>query len=87
MGLPPPALLLPSGLRPRILGRALPLLTAVLGVGITMAGIVALASVFSINTSTPSLAMMIGLADTFGRVMVPEFSSMVVYALMNAVLL
>jgi branched-chain amino acid transport system permease protein len=32
-------------------------------------------------------SMMIGLADTFGRVMVPEFSSMVVYALMAAVLL
>lgn len=32
-------------------------------------------------------AMMIGLADTFGRVMVPELSSMVVYALMAAVLL
>jgi len=31
--------------------------------------------------------MMIGLADTFGKVMVPEFSSMVVYALMAAVLL
>jgi branched-chain amino acid transport system permease protein len=32
-------------------------------------------------------SMMIGLADTFGRVMVPELSSMVVYALMAAVLL
>lgn len=32
-------------------------------------------------------SMMIGLADTFGKVMVPEFSSMVVYALMAAVLL
>lgn len=32
-------------------------------------------------------SMMIGLADTFGKVMVPEFSSMVVYALMVAVLL
>lgn len=32
-------------------------------------------------------AMMIGLADTFGKVMVPEFSSAVVYALMAAVLL
>ena len=32
-------------------------------------------------------SMMIGLADTFGRVMVPELSSMVVYALMAGVLL
>lgn len=32
-------------------------------------------------------SIMIGLADTFGRVMVPELSSMVVYALMAAVLL
>ena len=32
-------------------------------------------------------SMMIGLADTFGRVMVPELSSMVVYGLMAAVLL
>lgn len=31
-------------------------------------------------------SMMIGLADTFGRVMVPELSSMVVYGLMAAVL-
>ena len=45
-----------------LLAAGIPLLTAVLGVGITMAGVVTLASVFSINTSTPSLAMMIGLA-------------------------
>jgi branched-chain amino acid transport system permease protein len=32
-------------------------------------------------------SMMIGLADTFGKVLVPEFSSVVVYALMAAVLL
>ena len=32
-------------------------------------------------------SMMIGLADTFGRVMVPELSSMVVYGLMAAILL
>lgn len=32
-------------------------------------------------------SMMIGLADTFGRVMIPELSSMVVYGLMAAVLL
>jgi branched-chain amino acid transport system permease protein len=32
-------------------------------------------------------SIMIGLADTFGKVMVPEFSSVVVYALMAAVLL
>ena len=45
-----------------LLAAGIPLVTAVLGVGITMAGVVTLASVFSINTSTPSLAMMIGLA-------------------------
>ena len=45
-----------------LLAAGVPLLTAVLGVGVTMAGIVVLASFFSINTSTPSLAMMIGLA-------------------------
>jgi branched-chain amino acid transport system permease protein len=32
-------------------------------------------------------AMLIGLADTFGRVLLPELSSIVVYALMAAVLL
>ena len=45
-----------------LLAAGIPLLTAVLGVGITMAGVVTLAAFFSINTSTPSLAMMIGLA-------------------------
>ena len=45
-----------------LLAAGIPLLTAILGVGITMAGVITLASVFSINTSTPSLAMMIGLA-------------------------
>ena len=32
-------------------------------------------------------AMLIGLADTFGRVLVPDFASMVIYALMALVLL
>jgi branched-chain amino acid transport system permease protein len=32
-------------------------------------------------------SLMIGLADTFGRVMVPELSSMIIYALMAAILL
>jgi len=32
-------------------------------------------------------AMLVGLADTFGKVLVPEFSSMVIYALMALVLL
>ena len=45
-----------------LLAAGIPLLTAVLGVGITMAGMSSLASFVSINTSTPSLAMMIGLA-------------------------
>ncbi len=39
-----------------------PLLTAVLGVGVTMSGVVVLARFVAINTSTPSLALMIGLA-------------------------
>jgi RND superfamily putative drug exporter len=45
-----------------LLAAGIPLLTAILGVGITMAGIIIVASLFTINTSTPSLAMMIGLA-------------------------
>ncbi|GAA1924563.1 MMPL family transporter [Nocardioides marmoribigeumensis] len=40
----------------------IPLLTAVLGVGITMSGVLVLARFFAINSSTPSLAIMIGLA-------------------------
>jgi RND superfamily putative drug exporter len=44
------------------LAAGIPLLTAVLGVGVTMAGLLVLASSVAINTSTPSLAMMIGLA-------------------------
>ncbi|QIK66239.1 MMPL family transporter [Nocardioides sp. HDW12B] len=40
----------------------IPLLTAILGVGVTMAGLVVLASFTAINSSTPSLAIMIGLA-------------------------
>jgi RND superfamily putative drug exporter len=39
-----------------------PLLTAILGVGITMSGVLVLARFFAINSSTPSLAIMIGLA-------------------------
>ncbi len=39
-----------------------PLLTAILGVGITMSGVVVIARFFPINSSTPSLAIMIGLA-------------------------
>ena len=45
-----------------LLAAGIPLLTAVLGVGITMSGVIVTASMVSINTSTPSLAMMIGLA-------------------------
>ena len=32
-------------------------------------------------------AMVIGLADTFGKVLVPEFASIVIYAVMALVLL
>jgi putative drug exporter of the RND superfamily len=45
-----------------LLAAGIPLLTAVLGVGITMAGVLLVARLFPINSSTPSLAMMIGLA-------------------------
>jgi putative drug exporter of the RND superfamily len=44
------------------LAAGIPLVTAVLGVGITMAGLLVVATLFPINSSTPSLAMMIGLA-------------------------
>ena len=40
----------------------IPLLTAVLGVAVTMGGIVLVAAATAVNSSTPSLAMMIGLA-------------------------
>ncbi|MFB9511545.1 MMPL family transporter, partial [Streptomyces aurantiacus] len=40
----------------------LPLLTALIGVGITLAGITALASTLGLSTSTGTLAMMLGLA-------------------------
>ncbi|MFF5494192.1 MMPL family transporter [Streptomyces aquilus] len=40
----------------------LPLLTAVIGVGISMAGIMALGSVFGLSTTTGTLASMLGLA-------------------------
>ena len=45
-----------------LVAAGIPLLTAVLGVGITMAALVVVARFFPINSSTPSLAMMIGLA-------------------------
>ena len=40
----------------------MPIVTAVLGVGVAMAGILAAASVTDISSSTPTLALMIGLA-------------------------
>ncbi|MGZ5417170.1 MAG: MMPL family transporter [Nocardioides sp.] len=40
----------------------MPIVTAVVGVGVAMAGIVTVAAFSSINTSTPTLALMIGLA-------------------------
>jgi putative drug exporter of the RND superfamily len=45
-----------------LVAAGIPLVTAVLGVGITMAGLIVVARFFAINSSTPSLAMMIGLA-------------------------
>ncbi len=45
-----------------ILAAGMPILTALLGVGISMSGLLAMAAFVDINTSTPSLAMMIGLA-------------------------
>ena len=41
---------------------AVPLLTAVVGVGVTMAAVLLVARFAPVNTSTPTLAMMIGLA-------------------------
>ncbi len=45
-----------------LLAAGVPLLTAMLGVGVTMSALVVVARFVPINTSTPSLAMMIGLA-------------------------
>ena len=45
-----------------LVAAGIPLLTAVLGVGITMSALIVVARFFPINSSTPSLAMMIGLA-------------------------
>ncbi|HEX6246858.1 MAG TPA: MMPL family transporter [Nocardioidaceae bacterium] len=45
-----------------LLAAGMPILTALLGVGVAMAGIVAVAAVAEINSSTPTLALMIGLA-------------------------
>ncbi len=45
-----------------VLAAGMPIATAVLGVGVAMAGILTAAAVTDINTSTPTLALMIGLA-------------------------
>ena len=45
-----------------LVAAGIPLLTAVVGVGVSMAGLLVVASFATINSSTPSLAMMIGLA-------------------------
>ncbi|NUS58615.1 MAG: MMPL family transporter, partial [Streptomycetaceae bacterium] len=45
-----------------MIAAGLPLLTAILGVGVGIAGITALAGVFDLSESTSTLAMMIGLA-------------------------
>ena len=45
-----------------LLAAGIPLLTAILGVGITMGVVVLVAATTAVNSSTPSLAMMIGLA-------------------------
>ena len=45
-----------------LLAAGLPLLTAALGVGITLSGILTVASVTTISSTTPTLALMIGLA-------------------------
>ena len=45
-----------------LLAAGMPIVTAVLGVGVAMAGILAAASVTDISSSTPTLALMIGLA-------------------------
>ena len=45
-----------------LLAAGLPLVTAALGVGITLSGVLTVASVATISTTTPTLALMIGLA-------------------------
>ncbi|WP_344448941.1 MMPL family transporter, partial [Actinocorallia aurantiaca] len=45
-----------------LVAAGLPLITAILGVGISVAGIYALSSTLELNSTTPTLAMMIGLA-------------------------
>jgi RND superfamily putative drug exporter len=45
-----------------LLAAGMPVLTAILGIGIAMAGLLTVASVTQISTSTPTLALMIGLA-------------------------
>ncbi len=45
-----------------LLAAGMPLLTAILGVGITMAGIVAATGLATVNSTTPMLALMLGLA-------------------------
>ncbi len=45
-----------------LLAAGMPILTAIVGVGVTMAGLLAVAAFAGINTSTPTLALMIGLA-------------------------
>ena len=45
-----------------LLAAGMPILTAVVGVGVAMAGILTTAAFADINTSTPTLALMIGLA-------------------------
>ncbi|HEU4513226.1 MAG TPA: MMPL family transporter [Nocardioidaceae bacterium] len=45
-----------------LLAAGMPILTAVIGVGVAMAGILTVAAVTGINSSTPTLALMIGLA-------------------------
>ena len=45
-----------------LLAAGMPILTAILGVGVAMAGVLTVASVTDISSSTPTLALMIGLA-------------------------
>ena len=45
-----------------LLAAGMPVITAVLGVGVAMAGLLTVASVTDISSSTPTLALMIGLA-------------------------
>jgi RND superfamily putative drug exporter len=45
-----------------LLAAGMPIVTAVVGVGVAMSGILVLAAFTTINTSTPTLALMIGLA-------------------------